>query len=108
MLDAWHIILQVDLTEYVEKHGFVFDAVLDEDVSNDEVINNLHTLYNCSIRYYKFILNNLDSFFLQVYRETVEPVVPAIFNRTKATCFAYGQTGISPTSSRCMSKIVAD
>ncbi|KAG8077297.1 hypothetical protein GUJ93_ZPchr0007g4618 [Zizania palustris] len=57
--------LKVDLTEYVEKHEFVFDAVLDEDVSNDEV-----------------------------YRETVEPVVPAIFNRTKATCFAYGQTGI--------------
>ncbi|KAF3323540.1 Kinesin-13A [Carex littledalei] len=38
----------VDLTEYVERHNFVFDAVLDEDVSNDEV-----------------------------YRETVEPVVPA-------------------------------
>ena len=29
--------LQVDLTEYVERHEFVFDAVLDEDVSNDEV-----------------------------------------------------------------------
>ncbi|KAK3161331.1 hypothetical protein QOZ80_1BG0075820 [Eleusine coracana subsp. coracana] len=60
--------LKVDLTEYVEKHEFVFDAVLDHDVSNDEV-----------------------------YRETVEPVVPAIFNRTKATCFAYGQTGSGKT-----------
>ncbi|KAL6842587.1 hypothetical protein ACP4OV_027431 [Aristida adscensionis] len=60
--------LKVDLTEYVEKHEFVFDAVLDEDVSNDEV-----------------------------YHETVEPVVPAIFNRTKATCFAYGQTGSGKT-----------
>nr|CAB3477670.1 unnamed protein product [Digitaria exilis] len=60
--------LKVDLTEYVERHEFVFDAVLDEDVSNDEV-----------------------------YRETVEPVVPAIFNRTKATCFAYGQTGSGKT-----------
>lgn len=30
--------LQVDLTEYVEKHEFVFDAVLNEEVSNDEVI----------------------------------------------------------------------
>lgn len=30
-------ILQVDLTEYVEKHEFVFDAVLNEGVSNDEV-----------------------------------------------------------------------
>lgn len=28
---------QVDLTEYMEKHEFVFDAVLDEGVSNDEV-----------------------------------------------------------------------
>ncbi|KAG0454640.1 hypothetical protein HPP92_023932 [Vanilla planifolia] len=60
--------LKVDLTEYVEKHEFVFDAVLDEDVSNDEV-----------------------------YRETVEPVVASIFHRTKATCFAYGQTGSGKT-----------
>ncbi|KAJ0075810.1 hypothetical protein Patl1_34192 [Pistacia atlantica] len=57
--------LKVDLTEYVEKHEFVFDAVLNEEVSNDEV-----------------------------YRETVEPIVPIIFQRTKATCFAYGQTGV--------------
>ncbi|PIN06435.1 Kinesin-like protein [Handroanthus impetiginosus] len=60
--------LKVDLTEYVEKHEFVFDAVLDEEVSNDEV-----------------------------YRETVEPIVPIIFQRTKATCFAYGQTGSGKT-----------
>jgi hypothetical protein len=56
--------VQVDLTAYVEKHEFVFDAVLDQYVSNDEV-----------------------------YRTTVEPIVPTIFQRTKATCFAYGQTG---------------
>ncbi|PQM39318.1 kinesin-like protein KIN-13B [Prunus yedoensis var. nudiflora] len=60
--------LKVDLTEYVEKHEFVFDAVLNEDVSNDEV-----------------------------YFETVEPIVPLIFQRTKATCFAYGQTGSGKT-----------
>lgn len=60
--------LKVDLTEYVEKHNFVFDAVLDEEVSNDEV-----------------------------YLETVEPIVPIIFQRTKATCFAYGQTGSGKT-----------
>ncbi|KAG0500423.1 hypothetical protein HPP92_000495 [Vanilla planifolia] len=60
--------LKVDLTEFVEKHEFVFDSVLDEDVSND-----------------------------QVYRETVEPIIPAIFQRTKATCFAYGQTGNGKT-----------
>ncbi|CAO2841954.1 unnamed protein product [Amaranthus hypochondriacus] len=60
--------LKVDLTEYVEKHEFVFDAVLPEHVSNDEV-----------------------------YTETVEPVVPLIFQKTKATCFAYGQTGSGKT-----------
>lgn len=32
-----HLLLQVDLTEYVEKHEFVFDAVLNEGVPNDEV-----------------------------------------------------------------------
>ncbi|GER33344.1 kinesin motor family protein [Striga asiatica] len=55
--------LKVDLTAYVEKHEFCFDAVLDEHVTNDEV-----------------------------YRNTVEPIIPTIFQRTKATCFAYGQT----------------
>ncbi|KAL5541865.1 hypothetical protein UlMin_009575 [Ulmus minor] len=60
--------LKVDLTAYVEKHEFCFDAVLDEHVSNDEV-----------------------------YRTTVEPIIPIIFERTKATCFAYGQTGSGKT-----------
>ncbi|KAJ0815867.1 putative plus-end-directed kinesin ATPase [Helianthus annuus] len=61
-------LLQVDLTEYVEKHGFVFDAVMNEDVTNDEI-----------------------------YAQTVEPIIPIIFQRTKATCFAYGQTGSGKT-----------
>ncbi|CAK9138984.1 unnamed protein product [Ilex paraguariensis] len=60
--------LKVDLTAYVEKHEFCFDAVLDEQVTNDEV-----------------------------YRVTVEPIIPIIFQRTKATCFAYGQTGSGKT-----------
>ncbi|GMQ06547.1 hypothetical protein CsSME_00051090 [Camellia sinensis var. sinensis] len=60
--------LKVDLTEYVEKHEFLFDAVMSEDISNDEI-----------------------------YSETVEPIVPIIFQRTKATCFAYGQTGNGKT-----------
>ncbi|KAJ6848623.1 kinesin-like protein KIN-13A [Iris pallida] len=60
--------LKVDLTAYVEKHEFCFDAVLDENVSNDEV-----------------------------YHETVEPIIPTIFQQTKATCFAYGQTGSGKT-----------
>jgi hypothetical protein len=47
-------ILQVDLTEYVEKHEFVFDAVLNEEVSNDEVsiffiIRNQVFLDNASV-----------------------------------------------------------
>lgn len=33
--------LKVDLTAYVEKHEFCFDAVLDEHVTNDEVISIL-------------------------------------------------------------------
>ncbi|KAI4372490.1 hypothetical protein MLD38_010712 [Melastoma candidum] len=60
--------LKVDLTAYVEKHEFCFDAVLDEHVTNNEV-----------------------------YRATVAPIIPTIFQRTKATCFAYGQTGSGKT-----------
>ncbi|XP_009630321.1 kinesin-like protein KIN-13A isoform X1 [Nicotiana tabacum] len=60
--------LKVDLTAYVEKHEFCFDAILDEHITNDEV-----------------------------YRATVEPIIPTIFQRTKATCFAYGQTGSGKT-----------
>ncbi|KAI0504278.1 hypothetical protein KFK09_015230 [Dendrobium nobile] len=60
--------LKVDLTAYVEKHEFCFDAVIDEHVTNDEV-----------------------------YRVTVEPIIPTIFKHTKATCFAYGQTGSGKT-----------
>ncbi|KAL5065442.1 hypothetical protein RYX36_027179 [Vicia faba] len=60
--------VKVDLTAYVEKHEFCFDAVIDENVTNDEV-----------------------------YRVTVEPIIPTIFERTKATCFAYGQTGSGKT-----------
>jgi len=37
--------VQVDLTAYVEKHEFVFDAVLDQYVSNDEVSCKLPFLY---------------------------------------------------------------
>eukprot|EP00850_Spirogloea_muscicola_P007945 SM000041S15504 [mRNA] locus=s41:504735:509452:+ [translate_table: standard] len=60
--------LKVDLTAFTEEHEFVFDAILDEGASNDEV-----------------------------YRETVAPIVPTIFAKAKATCFAYGQTGSGKT-----------
>jgi kinesin family protein 2/24 len=33
----------------------------------------------------------------EVYRVTVKPIVPTIFQRAKATCFAYGQTGSRKT-----------
>ncbi|CAI9100319.1 OLC1v1037292C1 [Oldenlandia corymbosa var. corymbosa] len=68
LLTVYETKLKVDLTEYVEKHEFVFDAVMNEGVSNDDV-----------------------------YAETVQPIVPLIFQRTKATCFAYGQTGSGKT-----------
>ena len=32
-----------------------------------------------------------------MYGETVQPIIPIIFQRTKATCFAYGQTGSGKT-----------
>eukprot|EP01018_Ginkgo_biloba_P029920 Gb_33631 [translate_table: standard] len=51
--DIWS---EVDLTAYVEKHEFVFDAVLDDHVTNDDV-----------------------------YCVTVEPIVPAIFQRSGKT-----------------------
>ncbi|KAH6556064.1 hypothetical protein KP509_1Z207300 [Ceratopteris richardii] len=60
--------VKVDLTAYVEKHDFTFDAVLGEHVSNDEV-----------------------------YSLTIKPIIPTIFQHTKATCFAYGQTGSGKT-----------
>ena len=65
--------------------------MLNEDVSNDEVSTLQNLVYVTIITQ----LVSLDLLFLllQVYSETVEPVVPLIFHRTKATCFAYGQTG---------------
>jgi hypothetical protein len=53
--NVWYIILQVDLTEYVEKHEFVFDAVLDEDVSNDEVGTNCITFFTSVFKYCKSV-----------------------------------------------------
>ena len=38
----WIFTKRRDLTAYVEQHEFCFDAVLDEDVSNDEVL-----LFSC-------------------------------------------------------------
>lgn len=43
----------MDLTAYVEKHGFCFDAVLDEDVTNDEVIVLHLGLRLCILPFYR-------------------------------------------------------
>lgn len=57
--------VKVDLTKYVETHEFVFDEVFDSDATNDDV-----------------------------YSRTAQPLVEYVFSGGKATCFAYGQTGI--------------
>lgn len=55
----WYFLLfliQVDLTEYLEKHEFVFDSVLDEDVSNVEVIYKVQKKIICSLLICTFFL----------------------------------------------------
>lgn len=56
-LSLIHNPLQVDLTEYEEKHEFVFDAVLDEDVSNDEVslLETCFTFLFCLCWFYSYL-----------------------------------------------------
>ena len=67
-LTVWEPKVKVDLTRFVEKHAFAFDAVFDESSTNDEV-----------------------------YASEVAPLVEFLLNRTNATCFAYGQTGSGKT-----------
>lgn len=59
---------KVDLTRYVEEHNFQFDQSFDETVTNE-----------------------------QLYCACVRPIIDAVFNRAKCTCFAYGQTGSGKT-----------
>lgn len=60
--------LKVDLTKYVEEHNFPMDQAFDEMATNE-----------------------------QLYCACVRPVIEAVFNRAKCTCFAYGQTGSGKT-----------
>lgn len=60
--------VRVDMTKYIERHGFVFDEVFDSDATNEDV-----------------------------YRRTAYPLVQYLFEGGKATCFAYGQTGSGKT-----------
>eukprot|EP00913_Durusdinium_trenchii_P026420 g24788.t1 len=57
--------LKVDLTRYVEEHNFLFDKAFDENATNESL-----------------------------YRSCVQPVIDAVFQKAKCTCFAYGQTGL--------------
>lgn len=59
---------KVDLTKYVERHTFTFDAVFDERTDNEAM-----------------------------YTALVKPLVSCAFNRGKVNCFAYGQTGSGKT-----------
>ena len=84
-LTLWEPRQKVDLTQYTEKHEFLFDDVYPENVDNDEI-----------------------------YRTTVHPLIGTIFNRCKVTCFAYGQTGsgktytMSPLPTRAAGEILAE
>ena len=59
---------KVDLTRYVETHGFTFDNAYDEACDTQKI-----------------------------YTETCRPLVKAVFSGANATCFAYGQTGSGKT-----------
>ncbi|XP_072039225.1 LOW QUALITY PROTEIN: uncharacterized protein [Amphiura filiformis] len=58
----------VDLTKFMQVHKYHFDEVFHESCSN-----------------------------LEVYNRTAKLLVPHVFKRAKATCFAYGQTGAGKT-----------
>lgn len=59
---------KVDLTKYIEEHAFNFDRAFDETATNQHI-----------------------------YFETLRPLIGALFNKAKVTCFAYGQTGSGKT-----------
>ncbi|XP_071794176.1 uncharacterized protein [Asterias amurensis] len=58
----------VDLTKFMQVHKYHFDEVFSESCKNEEV-----------------------------YARTAKPLISTMFNRGKATCFAYGQTGAGKT-----------
>jgi kinesin family protein 2/24 len=60
--------VKVDMTRYVESHSFAFDETFDDKSGNEDI-----------------------------YERTCKPLVEAVLNGAKATCFAYGQTGSGKT-----------
>lgn len=67
-LDVHELKTKVDLTKYVETHPFVFDSVFGGECRNEDV-----------------------------YEGTAKPLVDALFEGGRSTCFAYGQTGAGKT-----------
>lgn len=67
-LHVYELKEKVDLTKYIETHPFVFDRVFNERSGNAEV-----------------------------YEGTAKPLVDALFQGGRSTCFAYGQTGAGKT-----------
>ncbi len=67
-LNVFELKEKVDLTKYVETHNFVFDRVFSDSCDNEEV-----------------------------YEDTAKPLVEALFEGGRSTCFAYGQTGAGKT-----------
>lgn len=67
-LSVYELKEKVDLTKYLETHSFVFDRVFSDDQNNEEV-----------------------------YEHTAKPLVEALFQGGRSTCFAYGQTGAGKT-----------
>lgn len=67
-LNVFELKEKVDLTKYVETHNFVFDRVFSDSCDNEDV-----------------------------YQDTAKPLVEALFEGGRSTCFAYGQTGAGKT-----------
>jgi len=63
-------------------------SIFQHHTSEETWLSTFHSPINPSTILGGFQGNN----FTEVYYETVEPTIPTIFQRTKAICFAYGQT----------------
>jgi hypothetical protein len=109
--------LKLDLTKYVEHHEYFFDQVFEDNVSNEQVAfreetKDKHTLASCrlpakasgskdehalfgSVRKCSNLLLACVPFGLlcgvQVYMQTIRDMVEFVFQRGKATCFAFGR-----------------
>lgn len=63
------------ITKYIENHMFTFDNTFNEDEVAIPAIQSHHDIYKCSLK----------------------PLLPSLFQEGIVTCFAYGQTGSGKT-----------